>query len=98
LYAGEAHITAEALLSCSPNAILFGVGSISAVASILATGTILGEEWSPVTPGSESWTNVTPSSDTWTVITAGGSSWTDISIGSDTWTTSSSSNDTWSQI
>ena len=94
----ESDITCEATVIGDPNAIWYGLGSITGNATVVANGYIIGEEWSPVTPGSESWNDVTPSSDTWTEITAGASSWTDITPSSDTWTASSSSSNTWELI
>jgi hypothetical protein len=74
-YEGFGQITVEALLNASANAILAGVGAINATSTVTAKGKILGEEWSPVTPGSESWNDIPPGSDTWTDITGSNNTW-----------------------
>ena len=92
---GDAHVNAYAYVTASPNAILAGYAYVEGVGTVYAKGTIQGEGWTPVTPGSETWTPVSagseiwtaisPSTDTWTEITAGTETWTDISPGTDIW-------------
>ena len=96
-YAGEAYITAEAIVSANPISIWYGIGSISALATIIANGTRLGEEWNTSTAGSETWTTASAGSETWTTVSAGSESWSDVSVGSNTWTDTSSSSNTWLQ-
>ena len=97
LATGAGSISATALASCSANAILVGVGSVSSLASLTAKGYRLGEEWSTSTAGTETWSTVSAGVETWTNVTAGTETWSDIAAGSNTWTDTSSSSNTWLQ-
>ena len=57
------------------NIAFMAISSITGTATIVAKGTILGEEWSDTTFDTNTWTDVTPSSNTWTTVTGDNNTW-----------------------
>jgi len=68
---------------------------MSANAIVYANGRVLGDEWNPVTPGSNTWNPITVGSETWTTNGVGPNTWSNVPVSSNTWTTKSAGNNTW---
>ena len=54
-----------------------------------------GEEWNPVTPGTNVWTDASAGATTWTQTSGDQTTWTDVTPGSDVWTTQNAGSTTW---
>jgi hypothetical protein len=91
----SAQINADAIVTANGSLTNPFSASITVVTSITANGTIQGEGWTPVTPGTETWTDTTPSTDVWSAISPSTDTWTEVTAGSELWTEVTPSNDIW---
>jgi hypothetical protein len=69
--------------------------SIIGIASIIAIGYRIGEEWSNSSVGPNTWTDANVTGNTWTNKTVDSNTWTAANVSSNTWTNKSTGSNTW---
>lgn len=75
VFAGHASITADGTVTTNPQAIWWAYATPSSRATITASGTVLGEEWSDSAVGTETWAESSTGNEVWVEDTPESNTW-----------------------
>jgi hypothetical protein len=94
-YSGLADITGYGYITANPNAIWGGYGSVTGTASVIANGTNLGHNWTPVPVDTNTWSDVAVNANSWTDVAVSANTWSDVSVNTNTWVDVLVNNNEW---
>ncbi len=69
--------------------------TVTGTASVIANGTNLGHNWTPVPVDTNTWSDVAVNANSWTDVAVSANTWSDVSVNTNTWVDVSVNNNEW---